>query len=123
MNDTTRQMGGAIGVAVFGSLMAGHFTSGVATSLRSVVPADVLRQIGDNVGQAVGVANESPAAKQYAPQILAASKDAFVAGLHIVGFVAAAVTLLAAVGVAVFLPARAAYDEPAAVPDFETQPA
>lgn len=85
VNDTTCQMGGAIGVAVFGSLMAGHFTSGVATSLRSVVPADVLRQIGDNVGQAVGVANESPAAKQYAPQILAASKDAFVAGLHIVG--------------------------------------
>ncbi len=85
VNDTTRQMGGAIGVAVFGSWMAGHFTSGVATSLRSVVPADVLRQIGDNVGQAVGVANESPAAKQCAPQILAASKDAFVAGLHIVG--------------------------------------
>ncbi len=123
VNDTTRQMGGAIGVAVFGSLMAGHFTSGVGASLRSVVPADVLRQIGDNVGQAVGVANESPAAKQYAPQILAASKDAFVAGLHIVGFVAAAVTLLAAVGVAVFLPARAAQDEPAAVPEFETQPA
>src|SRR6185295_17222710 len=30
VNDTTRQMGGAIGVAVFGSLMASHFTSGVS---------------------------------------------------------------------------------------------
>ena len=27
MNDTTRQMGGAVGVAVFGSIMASHFTS------------------------------------------------------------------------------------------------
>ena len=125
VNDTTRQMGGAIGVAVFGSLMASHFTSNVASSLRGVVPADVLTQIGDNVGQAVGVATQSPAAKQYAPQIVAASKDAFVGGLHTVGFVAAAVTLLAAVGVAIFLPARVTVGAPAteSAADFETQPA
>ena len=27
VNDTTRQIGGAVGVAVFGSLMASHFTA------------------------------------------------------------------------------------------------
>lgn len=131
VNDTTRQMGGAIGVAVFGSLMASHFTSSVGDALRGVVPAQVLTQIGDNVGQAVGVAHESPAAKQYAPQILAASKEAFTGGLHIVGFVAAGVTLIAAIGVAIFLPSRAPAeteagaraDSTSSEPEFEVQPA
>jgi len=131
VNDTTRQMGGAIGVAVFGSLMASHFTSSVGDALRGVVPAHVLTLIGDNVGQAVGIAHESPAAKQYAPQILAASKEAFTGGLHIVGFVAAGVTLIAAIGVAIFLPSRApAETEPGARsestsvgPEFEVRPA
>jgi EmrB/QacA subfamily drug resistance transporter len=31
VNDTTRQMGGAVGVAVFGSIIASHFTSEVTT--------------------------------------------------------------------------------------------
>ena len=35
VNDTTRQMGGAVGVAVFGSLMASHFTSSIADKLGS----------------------------------------------------------------------------------------
>ena len=38
VNDTTRQMGGAIGVAVFGSLMASHFTSSMADELGGVRP-------------------------------------------------------------------------------------
>ena len=33
VNDTTRQMGGAVGVAVFGSIMASHFTSSVTDKL------------------------------------------------------------------------------------------
>jgi Na+/melibiose symporter-like transporter len=111
VNDTTRQMGGAIGVAVFGSLMASHFTSSVGSSLRGVVPPTVVTQIGDNVGQALGVATESPAAKPYAAQIVDVAKHSFVGGLHTVGFVAAGVTLIAAIGVAVFLPARAAPSE------------
>jgi EmrB/QacA subfamily drug resistance transporter len=128
VNDTTRQMGGAIGVAVFGSLMASHFTSQVASGLDGVVPAGLVRSIGDNVGQAVGVAARTPAARPYSEQILSVSKEAFVSGLHLVGLVAAAVTLLAAIGVALFLPARARDEsiEPALAelePEPEPQPA
>jgi EmrB/QacA subfamily drug resistance transporter len=124
VNDTTRQMGGAIGVAVFGSLMASHFTSSVSDALAGVVPAGLVGRIGDNVGQAVGVATEAPAAKPFAPQIISAAKEAFVGGLHVVGLVAAAITLLAAIGVALFLPARArdGSSEPT-VAELETQPA
>jgi Na+/melibiose symporter-like transporter len=112
VNDTTRQMGGAIGVAVFGSLMASHFTSTVGAGLRGAVPPTIVTQIGDNIGQAVGVATETPAAKPYATQILDVAKHGFVSGLHTIGFVAAGVVLLAAIGVALFLPARARVDDP-----------
>ena len=111
VNDTTRQMGGAIGVAVFGSLMASHFTSSVRDSLAGVASPEVISQLGDNVGQAIGVASQSAAAQPVAGQVIAAAKDGFVGGMHMIGFVAAAVTLLAAIGVALFLPARARDDE------------
>jgi len=112
VNDTTRQMGGAVGVAVFGSLMASHFHSTIADKLGSVLPPNVFAQVRDNVGQAVGVARESPAARPFSDQIVNAAHDTFVSGLHQVGLVAAAITLLAAVGVWLFLPARAREDEP-----------
>jgi EmrB/QacA subfamily drug resistance transporter len=124
VNDTTRQMGGAIGVAVFGSLMASHFTSKVADGLAGAVPAQIIGQVGDNIGQAVGVATEVPAAQPYSTQILGVSKDAFVGGLHTVGLVAAGITLLAALFVAVFLPARARdVDAEPAPGELEPQPA
>jgi hypothetical protein len=63
------------------------------------------------VGQAVGVANESPAAHRYATQIIGAANDSFVGGLHLIGAVAAAVTLVAALCVALYLPARARDDD------------
>ena len=113
VNDTTRQMGGAIGVAVFGSLMASHFTSGVASGLGGAVPPAIVTQIGDNVGQAVGVATDVPAAQPFATQILAVAKHSFVGGLHIIGYVAACVTGLATLGVVLFLPARARADDAA----------
>ena len=69
VNDTTRQMGGAIGVAVFGSLMASHFTSGVSDGLAGAASPELLRAIGDNVGQAVGVAG-SPAGQPLSEQIV-----------------------------------------------------
>ena len=107
VNDTTRQMGGAVGVAVFGSLMASHFRSSITDKLGASLPTPLLHRVWDNVGQAVTGANAAPGSRPYAARIAAAAKDSFVGGLHVIGLVAAAVTLLAAIGVAVFLPARA----------------
>ena len=107
VNDTTRQMGGAVGVAVFGSLMASHFHSTISDKLGSRLPAGLFGQVKDNVGQAVGVAKAAPGARPFSSQIITAAHDTFVSGLHQVGLVAAAITLIAAVGVWLFLPARA----------------
>jgi EmrB/QacA subfamily drug resistance transporter len=120
VNDTTRQMGGAVGVAVFGSLMASHFHSTIAEKLGGVLPAPLFAQVRDNVGQAIGVAKQVPAARPYAGRIASAANDTFVSGLHIVGLVAAGITLLAALGVVLFLPARARDDAP--VPESLPEP-
>ena len=112
VNDTTRQMGGAIGVAVFGSLMASHFRGSITSKLGSSLPPQVFAQVKDSVGQAIGVAAQGGPARPFATQIVRAADASFVSGLHIVGVVAAGVTLLAAIGVALFLPARARDPEP-----------
>jgi len=121
VNDTTRQMGGAVGVAVFGSLMASHFHSAISDKLGSTLPAGLFSQVKDNVGQAVGVAKASPDARPFSSQIITAAHDTFVSGLHQVGLVAAAITLIAAVGVWLFLPARAR-DVEAPVAELEPEP-
>jgi hypothetical protein len=95
--------------------MASHFRSSITTKVGNALPGPLLHRIWDNVGQAVGV-SASPQARPYADRIASAAKDSFVSGLHVIGMVAAAVTLVAAIGVALFLPARAA-DETAAVED------
>src|SRR3954452_17136831 len=52
VNDTTRQFGGAVGVAVFGSIMASHYTSEVTSKLSAALPRDLLSVVSDNVGRA-----------------------------------------------------------------------
>ena len=110
VNDTTRQMGGAIGVAVFGSIMASHFTSSITEKLAGDLPARVLSAVGNNVGQAVGLAEQTHG--PLSAQIANAAKESFVGGLHIIGLAAAGITLIAVVGVLLFLPARARDEAP-----------
>jgi hypothetical protein len=51
MNDTTRQMGGALGVAVIGSILATTYRPGVTDALTSIgAPADVITKAQDSVG-------------------------------------------------------------------------
>jgi hypothetical protein len=100
-------MGGAIGVAVFGSLLASRFSSTMTHEIGGTVPASLLAQVTNNVGQAVAVATQAAPARPFSGLIIAAAKDSFVSGLHLIGVIAAGITLIAAIGVARFLPARA----------------
>jgi EmrB/QacA subfamily drug resistance transporter len=108
VNDTTRQMGGAIGVAVFGSIMASHFASSLTAKLSGTLPARLVSAVGNNIGQAIGVAQQT--APPLGPKIASAAKASFVSGLHIIGFAAAGITFIAVIGVLLFLPARAPDD-------------
>ena len=105
VNDTTRQVGGALGVAILGSLLASAYRSslgaGVSTAARSSVGGALLaaRDIGGQQGAALAQA----------------AKTAYVDGMGVGVLVAAAVALLGSLIALLFLPSRAALEaEPSA---------
>ncbi len=55
MNDTTRQIGGALGVAVLGSIFSSTYASGFGSAI-SHMPAGVSEQVKSSVGGALAVA-------------------------------------------------------------------
>jgi EmrB/QacA subfamily drug resistance transporter len=108
MNDTTRQVGGAVGVALLGSILSSRYGASVSDALSGRgVPAGFVRTARDSVGAALKLVSEAPGARRLAPAIVPASHNAFVHGLHTATTAAAALLALAAVGVVKWLPARA----------------
>jgi EmrB/QacA subfamily drug resistance transporter len=106
MNDTTRQMGGALGVAILGSVFATIYRPGIADKLSGAgLSAEQLTRAQDSIGGALQVANGLPT--DTAAQVVAVAKQQFVDGMHRAIFVAVLVVLLAALVVFLFLPARA----------------
>jgi EmrB/QacA subfamily drug resistance transporter len=112
VNDTTRQVGGALGVAVIGSVMTSTYGSDVAHSITSsgvhAAPADV-DSAKQGLGFALQLASKAPAALQ--SRLVADARDAFVNGMHHAVVVGAIAAGLGAVIVAKWLPARAATDD------------
>jgi EmrB/QacA subfamily drug resistance transporter len=104
MNDTTRQVGGALGVAILGSILSSRYGARI-TELLPGASDQVIAQTKDNVGEALAF-SRTQGDGRLATQISDAAKDAFVHGLHTSTVVAAAVILIAVVGVILWLPAR-----------------
>jgi EmrB/QacA subfamily drug resistance transporter len=93
MNDLSRELGGAVGIAVIGSILA-------TTYRNHLILGSMPAPLAEKVRQSVAVAAHlgGPAAAQ--------AKLAFVAGLHTALLYAAGAAILAAVGVAIFLAPR-----------------
>lgn len=110
MNDTTRQMGGALGVAILGSILASVYQPNVESQLTAIGVVDPsLSAAVDSVGGAVqgvvpAIAQTDPA---LAEQIRQIAVNEYVAGQHLAMRVGALVILLAAFIVFKWLPARA----------------
>src|SRR5439155_7353035 len=77
VNDTTRQTGGAIGVAVLGSLLSSRF-GGAMTSALKGVPADVVATVKGGIGDAYEAVQKNPKVRPYAPQVIDAAHHSFV---------------------------------------------
>jgi hypothetical protein len=106
VNDTTRQMGGAVGVALLGSLMASRYGTHIDSGLADAgLPASVLERIGGNIQAGISIGHETGG--PLGDQIVAVARDSFMAGMHLAVLVAAGIVALAAVGVFKWLPARA----------------
>jgi EmrB/QacA subfamily drug resistance transporter len=107
MNDTTRQVGGALGVAVLGSLLSSAYRGTIdgAQSLHAL-PAPARDLVRDSLTKATAVAGQLGGEQGAA--ILAAAQGAFVDAMGRSALVAAGVAVLGAVVALVFLPARVA---------------
>jgi hypothetical protein len=103
VNDTTRELGGALGVAVLGSLLASRFTAALPESVLGL-PAPARAAVRSSLGGALGVAHQLPPA--IGVPLEAAAKGAYVSAMEVALVAAAVVTMAAAVMVRRFYPDR-----------------
>ena len=108
VNDTTREVGGALGIAILGSITASSYASAITAS---PIYATAVKQspeaaaaLKDSVGSAAAVAASLPA--DAAQLVTATANAAFIQALGHTVIVGAIVALAGALVAAIFLPAR-----------------
>jgi EmrB/QacA subfamily drug resistance transporter len=106
INDAARQVGGALGVAVLGSVWASSYAHALAApALRATVTSSALQASRSSVGAALAAARALPAPA--AQSLVATAKEAFVHGSDVAGVVAALVAIGGALLAMRYLPRRA----------------
>ena len=106
VNDTTRELGGTLGVAVVGSVLSSAYGSHVVSALTGLgVPGRVASAAEQSVAAGLATAGHLPPALREAAA--AAAREAFMTGVHQGSLVAAGATAGAALVALIFLPARA----------------
>ncbi|WAC90645.1 MFS transporter [Mycobacterium sp. Aquia_213] len=105
VNDTTRELGGTLGVAIVGSVFASVYSAdlGSAPALAGL-PAEVTSAMRSSMAVAHKVIEQLPAER--AGQVRDAVNHAFLDGLQVGSLVCAGIALAAAIVVAGLLPAR-----------------
>ena len=105
VNDTTRELGGTLGVAIVGSVFASIYSGRLGSdSVIKALPAEVRSTMERSIAAAHEVIGQLPAG---IGGVRDAVDNAFLDGLQVGSLVCAAIALGAAVVVAVLLPARA----------------
>ena len=102
-NDTTRELGGALGVAVLGSLLAGQFSSGVGEVVAGLSP-EVRERAEGGLGGVFGLIRDGEIPQNLAGPLVATAKQSFVDGLGVATIVSSVVVAVAAVLVYRLLP-------------------
>jgi MFS transporter, DHA2 family, multidrug resistance protein len=113
VNDTTRQVGGALGVAVLGSVMSSTYGPRVSDAISGLpLSSEQATAIHDQIGAAIRAAGEIGGAPGRA--LADVASRGFADGMSTAFIIGAAALALGAVIVALFLPAQARDHEPAA---------
>jgi hypothetical protein len=102
VNDATREVGGALGIAMAGSILAGSYSHAIGPAL-ALYPEPVRGPAADSLAQALAVADRLGPQGQ---QLAEASKTAFVDAVNASYLVMAAIVGVAAVVIPIFAPGR-----------------
>ncbi|MFV0256941.1 MAG: DHA2 family efflux MFS transporter permease subunit [Acidimicrobiales bacterium] len=100
-NDTTRELGGALGVAVLGSLVTSQYSASME-SAAAALPGPLREVVTGSLGGVVGLIGRG--ALPADTPLLAEAKSAFVDGLSLAALVGAAIIAIAAVLVYKLMP-------------------
>ncbi|TQC41919.1 DHA2 family efflux MFS transporter permease subunit [Rhodococcus sp. WS4] len=116
VNDTTREAGGTLGVAVLGSIVASVYTSEVGPRI-DAIPDFLMTPYEKSFARETVISvleivqrPTSPAFAQQKADLIYAMKSACLEGFQLASYLTVSVSLLVAVAVAVFLPWKPAGD-------------
>jgi EmrB/QacA subfamily drug resistance transporter len=112
VGNTIRQVGGALGVAILGSVLAAVYRDGIGGHLTSLPPS-ARAAAGESISSTYAVAEKLGPAGQ---GLIAAGNDAFVRAMHVAAAGSMIVSLLGMLVVLAWLPRRAVSHAPASTP-------
>ncbi|MEO5901907.1 MAG: MFS transporter [Ilumatobacteraceae bacterium] len=102
LNDTVREFGGALGVALIGSLLSSGYSDRIG-NVTVGLPAEAAGAVKEGIGGALTVA---PTLGDRGPVVVEAAREAFVHGWQLAMWVAAGLLVIAAAFTAVWIPGR-----------------
>jgi hypothetical protein len=118
VSETSAELGGALGIAVFGSIGVAIYRGALAGALPAGVPTAAAEAAQDTLAEALTVARELPGG--VGRDLVEVARGAFTQGLHVTAFI----SLIGAIALAVFVltllrnvPTPSAETEPAFPPD------
>jgi DHA2 family multidrug resistance protein-like MFS transporter len=118
VSETSSELGGALGIAVLGSIGAAVYRRQVADAVPAGVSPEAAATARDTLGGAVGVAGQL--SEGLGEALLAASRTAYIDGLHLVAACGAVILIGVAVLAALWLPRRQLGPESEAPSDVAT---
>jgi DHA2 family multidrug resistance protein-like MFS transporter len=125
LSETAAELGGALGIAILGSIGVAIYRRELAAGLPADVPAESAHIASDTLGGAVAVAGQLPA--DLGALVLTVAHDAFLRGMHLSSGLAAvaaiALAILAAITLRHLEPVGdQAHDEPEQAPVAQPEP-
>ncbi|GAA3772776.1 MFS transporter [Streptomyces chiangmaiensis] len=112
VNNTLRQVGAALGVAVLGSILSLKYHDELGNAA-DILPAGLRDEAGDSLGGTLGAlakAQQEPSVigpiKDQVPALVSHAQEAYISAMHVTVYVAAALLMIAALAVLRWLPGR-----------------
>jgi EmrB/QacA subfamily drug resistance transporter len=108
VNDTSLELGGSLGIAILGSVLASTYTSGLTSAVAGRLPAPARTAAGESVGGALAVAQRiaATAGPRQAGLLVHAADHAFAHAVAHTSLVGGAILGAGTVAVALLLPRR-----------------
>jgi DHA2 family multidrug resistance protein-like MFS transporter len=120
ISETSAEFGGALGIAIFGSIGVAVYRTMMADAVPSALPAGAAEAARATLGGAIDIARQLPA--QVAEPLVNSAREAFMRGLRLVASISVAGTLVLALFAALTLRRGGSQQTPQAERDSASGP-